>query len=435
MSAGRRVLMAPFGSAGDVHPLVAIALELESRGHETLTLVAPPFVRTVEGAGLSARPLRSEASWDEMLADARDWSPEARDRARAEGLDLRSTWGVRIERLFREALPLARAFDPSVVVGNAVSMHGVLVAEALGRPWVGAPLSPTCWMSDEDLSLRGPHPWAARAPRVVRRMYNRAARARAEPQLDEVMNGLRAEAGLPRRERNFYDVPVSGAATLALFSPAFRPPARDDPPGLEYCGFTWYERSGEHGAAAHALSPELERFLDAGEAPVVVSPGTIRAHANAEIFERSVEACRLIGRRAVLVTGHGHGGRFDGLTDAVRVDYAPYSALLPRGALTVHHGGTGTLAWSLRARRPMVVTPMGLDQFDHGARVERLGVGASLPLARLTPERLARAMERLMGDRRVAERLERIGSVVEREDGAPVAAGHIERVLANGAGG
>jgi rhamnosyltransferase subunit B len=424
-----RVLLVPFGSAGDVHPLVAMGLELERRGLETLTLVAPAFERTVERAGLPTRALRAEDSWDEMVAGAREWSPDARERARRQGHTLENTWGARIGRLFRESRPLAEAFAPGVVVGNAVSMHGVLLAEALGRPWIGASLSPTNWMSADDLPLRGSAGWPRRLPRPLRSAYNAAVRLAVEHSLDPVMNALRAEAGLPPRRRNFYDVPMRGAAALALYSPAFRAPASDDPPGLVTCGFTWFERSGEYGDHAHALAPRLERFLDAGEPPIVVSPGTVRAHANAEIFDLAIAACQRIGRRAVLVTGDGHGGRFDGVANALRVDYAPYSALLHRGALTVHHGGAGTLAWAIRARRPMVVTPMGLDQFDHGARVERLGIGASIPLASLTAGRLAGAMDRLLGDPAARERVERLGAIVEREDGAAVAADHVERVV------
>jgi len=77
-------------------------------------------------------------------------------------------------------------------------------------------------------------------------------------------------------------------------------------------------------------------------------------------------------------------------------DYVPLRALLPQAAALIHHGGIGTTAEALRAGTPQLVVPLAHDQFDNGARVTALGVGASLPAGRLNERRLVRALDDLL---------------------------------------
>lgn len=56
-----------------------------------------------------------------------------------------------------------------------------------------------------------------------------------------------------------------------------------------------------------------------------------------------------------------------------------HSEALPHMALTITHGGHGTVIRSLAAGVPLLVIPMGRDQADNAARVEWLGAGRRLP--------------------------------------------------------
>ena len=73
-------------------------------------------------------------------------------------------------------------------------------------------------------------------------------------------------------------------------------------------------------------------------------------------------------------------------------------ALLPHVAALVHHGGIGTTAEAMRAGRPQLVVPLAHDQFDNAARVEALGVGASLHASRVTSGRMVAALQRVVGN-------------------------------------
>ncbi len=85
-------------------------------------------------------------------------------------------------------------------------------------------------------------------------------------------------------------------------------------------------------------------------------------------------------------------------------DYVPLKALLPHVAALVHHGGIGTTAEALRAGTPQLIVPLAHDQFDNAARVVAMGAGASLHATRVTPARMAKALQKVVGNTRVAAR-------------------------------
>src|SRR5687768_2045927 len=56
----RRIVLTTFGSLGDLHPYVAIALELRSRGHDTVIATSPTYREKLEALGIAFHPLRPD---------------------------------------------------------------------------------------------------------------------------------------------------------------------------------------------------------------------------------------------------------------------------------------------------------------------------------------------------------------------------------------
>jgi sterol 3beta-glucosyltransferase len=106
------------------------------------------------------------------------------------------------------------------------------------------------------------------------------------------------------------------------------------------------------------------------------------SHQDPEATMRLVlEALRMTGRRAVVLSGWG-GLRGADLPGSVFVaDSVPHAWLFPRVAAVVHHGGAGTTAAGIRAGIPSLLIPFHGDQPFWGRRVAELGVGPEpLPL-------------------------------------------------------
>jgi len=145
-------------------------------------------------------------------------------------------------------------------------------------------------------------------------------------------------------------------------------------------------------------------YLDAGEPPIVFTPGTVNQHARA-YFKAAVDGCRLLGRRGMLITKHPEQLPENLPPGVEHFDYVPFSYLLPRSAALVHHAGTGTTALCLAAGIPHVLTPMSFSQPDIAARLERLGVGKSVG-GKPTGRSLAGAISKLLASEEVKRRCE-----------------------------
>ncbi len=135
----------------------------------------------------------------------------------------------------------------------------------------------------------------------------------------------------------------------------------------------------------HPTDPELLRFLDAGEPPIVFTLGSAAVWIADDFYAVSIAAARALGRRALLLAGENAADIRAHAPDGIGVfDYAPHSAVMPRAGVIVHQGGVGTTAQALRAGRPMLVVPFGQDQPDNARRVVGLGVARTIPEGRLS---------------------------------------------------
>src|SRR5256714_7898799 len=63
---GKRIVISTFGSFGDVHPYIAIALELKRRGHRPVIATAEVYREKTDAAGPELHPVRPEMpGWDQ----------------------------------------------------------------------------------------------------------------------------------------------------------------------------------------------------------------------------------------------------------------------------------------------------------------------------------------------------------------------------------
>ena len=53
-----RIILNTFGSFGDIHPYMAIAMELQGRGHAAVVATMEIYREKIEGAGLEFIPVR-----------------------------------------------------------------------------------------------------------------------------------------------------------------------------------------------------------------------------------------------------------------------------------------------------------------------------------------------------------------------------------------
>jgi UDP:flavonoid glycosyltransferase YjiC (YdhE family) len=190
-------------------------------------------------------------------------------------------------------------------------------------------------------------------------------------------------------------------------------------------GYVFYDQE----EAQSGLRPELEVFLQAGEAPIVFTLGSTAVHAPRTFFKQSAEAARILNRRAVFLTGQNPPPSAMS-SKSIAVPYAPFSELFPRAAVVVHQGGSGTTAQALRAGHPTLIMPCGFDQPDNAARVKRIGAGLTVTRESYNARTAAKTLRRLLTNPAYAGNAQKIAGRLQREDGLGIACDAIERLLA-----
>jgi sterol 3beta-glucosyltransferase len=162
----------------------------------------------------------------------------------------------------------------------------------------------------------------------------------------------------------------------------------------------------------------LLEFLQRGSPPVFIGFGSMVSRNPEETTDLVLQAISLTGQRAILQSGWSGLSQRDLPNTVFMVDSIPHSWLFPRVAAVVHHGGAGTTAAGLRAGIPTIVIPFFGDQPFWGQRVAKLGVGTDpIPRKKLTAERLAEAIHRVMNDRAMQQRAANLGAKIQAEDG------------------
>ncbi|MFZ5856331.1 MAG: glycosyltransferase [Chloroflexota bacterium] len=203
-------------------------------------------------------------------------------------------------------------------------------------------------------------------------------------------------------------------ATPLLFavSPTVLPPAREWTNRARVTGYFFLDSPADYQPPA-----ALTRFLEAGTPPVCVTFGSM-IHRDADrIAESILDAIRVTGQRAIILTGWDGWKGNVATDDVLFLESAPHDWLLPRCRAVVHHGGAGTTAAGLRAGIPNIVIPFAGDQMFWGKRVHAIGAGPRpINVKELSAARLTSALAEVEGDA-LRDRARHIGRVIRIEDG------------------
>lgn len=416
-----RLLIVTIGSAGDIHPFIAIGIEMLSRGHQVAILANPHFKARIESAGLSFRPLGTEQDYLAVLHD-----PHLIHARRSPALVIR-TLIADAARPTAEAVALAlREFKPDLVLRHHISFAVRWVCERERVPCAVGVLSPLFWFSRADPGVYRPTLGMYDPPIWLRRRANRLGRYIARLVIDRPLNRIRREMGLPSVRDLLFEECLEGVVNLGLWSPRFRPPAPDDPPNGVICGYCTFDRNP---GTEHAPT-DIERFLDecerASDPPIVVTLGSSVVHHAGNLYHRAANACRRLGRRGLLLTADEDSVR--DLPAGVRAfGYAPYRSVFPHAAAIVHHGGAGTTGAALRAGKPTLVIPFANDEFDNASRARRLGTSETLRPGRVSPRTLTDALQRLLAPSTL-QQAAMLGHAFASENGHSQASNALEAV-------
>jgi len=379
------VLILTAGSAGDVHPFVALGRTLRARGHDVTLIANEMFGDLVRRSDLEFVELGTAEQFQRVIANPDLWHPR-------KGVEV--VLGGEAMAALDQTVNTLRAHrkDGTVLVASTLGFGARIVNEVDGTPLASVHLAPSVFQTMYRMPLYAGLPSLIRAPRWLKRLFWGVADRVTDKLLAPEVNRLRGEAGLAPVSRVMMQWAHSPDLVVGLFPDWFGPAQPDWPPQTRLTGFPLFDESDSRPADS-----ELEAWIAAGDAPIVFTAGSANIVAH-RFFRESVAACERMGRRGLLVTTNRDSVPAALPKTIYWSHYVPFSRVLPRAAAFVSHGGIGSVAQGIAAGVPQLVAAMGFDQFDNASRLMDLGGRAMLPERRYNAKRAASALDALIGD-------------------------------------
>jgi UDP:flavonoid glycosyltransferase YjiC (YdhE family) len=412
-----KIVLCAFGSLGDLHPPLAIGLELKARGHRVVLGTDEVYRDKIEAAGLEFHPVRpflprEDAAFMQRVMDLRSGTE----------FIIRQIFMTTVRETYEDMLRLSQ--DADLLITAELVYPAKLVHQKTGVPWIFYMLAPTSFFSSYDPSVFPAKPFLNYL-KTLGYWPNQAVKVLASWLIKDwgkPLQDLSQEVGFPMTKNPILEEKYSPELNLAMFSRVLAEPQPDWPANTILTGFPFYDRHLDY----QALQPELEEFLAAGSPPIVFTLGSAAVQVAGNFYTESIQAAQALGCRAVLLVGKNSISNLP--ADMIAVDYAPFSELFPQAAAIVHQGGVGTTGQALRSGRPMLVVPWSHDQPDNAARVERLGVGRTMRRDQYVAARVAAEL-RILLQPTFGQRAQEVGQLVQMETGTKTACDAIEQFL------
>ena len=233
----RKILLFPFGSHGDVHPFVGLAVALRSRGHEVTIIVNGYFRELVERVGLDYIEQGSEEEFLEVANNPDLWHP-------IRGFPHLVKHGI--AKVMRDQFNLISEESSQsdiLVISNCLGFGCRIAAEKLGVPLVTVHLQPAVILSAYDPPTF-PNMISGRwVPRWLLRTQFRLAELLVIDRASlPVINPFRAELGLAPTKKvlTWFHSPT---CVLCLFPDWYAPKQPDWPVNSYLTDFPFWDES------------------------------------------------------------------------------------------------------------------------------------------------------------------------------------------------
>jgi MGT family glycosyltransferase len=404
-----RVLAYTSPARGHLTPMMGPLLELKRRGAEVHVRTLAAGVENVRAAGIEAEPIAPAI--EEVAHD----DHEAR---------VQLTSGARSFRTLRrrakhEVPDFEAALDavaPDVVIVDSTTFGAKAVAERAGlRYAVSQPSFIEEAAADGTPFGLGMSPMGGAVGALRNRLSAPLADHFDQHHRLPAVNAGRRAAGLPPLERA---AEFHHRAPLTIYYTAVPLDyERRLPTSVVHVGPSLWD-------------PTADQTVDlpAGEKPLVLVGCSSEFQDDGAIAAAALAGLRDHYRVVVTTAGVDPESLGDP-GDALVARYLPHVPILREAAVAVCHGGMGITQKALAFGVPVCVVPWGRDQLDVAAHVVACGAGTRVGRRRLTPAKLAAAVDEAMTRRAGAARVK---AAFEATGGAATAADRLEALASPG---
>ncbi len=142
----KRIILNTFGSFGDIHPYMAIAMELQRRGHAPVIATMEIYREKIEGAGLEFAPVRPN------IPQPKEQDPELIEKIMEPKTGPRFLTEELVFPAVRDSYEdlLKAVAGADLLVTHPAAPAGPLVGRKTGMPWISTVLAPFSFISAYD---------------------------------------------------------------------------------------------------------------------------------------------------------------------------------------------------------------------------------------------------------------------------------------------
>ena len=407
-----KIVIAAWGTTGDVYPLLALAERLLERGHHVRVCAPSLYEDKILQIGADFYEIGVAFELTEFH-EAIDTVMTMRDPMAPLLLIAKEGILRRGEKWYNDCLEAMKGYDLAICHSIDIPAQEAAIRNEL--PWITATYCPGFIKTPDNAPYPFPN-WSRTFNAIVWKLV----RLRLKYTVDRLFNQFIASVGGEPRASVASDQMYSPHLNLIAASPVICPPVNLSA-NHKFTGI-WHLVEPDY-----VPSPELTDFLNDGPPPIVITFGSMGGSDGAETTEILIDAVKMTNQRAIIQAGWGLLGTQKTISDIYCAAYVPHRWLFPQARCVVHHGGAGTTASVCLAKVPSVVVPHIADQFYWGKRLFALGVAPrSLPRRNLTAKRLAKRIEQVMSTPTMTEKAKTLGTAMENEDGLTTAVNLIE---------
>jgi UDP:flavonoid glycosyltransferase YjiC (YdhE family) len=365
------VILTSFGSSGDINPFLAVGSALKSRGHQVSFISNEFYKAVIEEHGLKFYQVGTKEEYIRTAQSEHMFHPDKAFRFIVRELI------IKYQRDYYYAIENIRT-DKSIVISQSISPGPRIAHEKLSIPLISLNLQPfTFWSVFNPPVFSGFFLPSYLPYKVKKYILEMVDKHYIDKQYAPEINRFLSDLGLPSQQNFFSRWMYSPQLIIGAFPGWFGQPSPDWPRNTRLSGFIMLNNDDE-------LPPPLEQFLEAGEPPLVFTAGSAMQHVES-FFETAIAVTKALNRRAIFITSYS--GQIPHYKEdcCFVCNSVPYQKLFPRVEAVIHHGGIGTIAHVIAAGKPQLVVPFAHDQPDNASRVERLGLGITVPSGKFHP--------------------------------------------------
>jgi MGT family glycosyltransferase len=413
------IVFFPEGAYGPTNNCVGIGDVLRRRGHRIVFVVEESFAGALEAQGFEERLMRLGPPPEQEEEPGQFWKDFIRETAPVFRKPTIEQLGEFIAPTFQALIDGSKYVDdrlteiiddvrPDVIVEDNVVSFPALPAS--GVPWVRIASCNPAEMKDPAVP-----PTFSGYPADDRTGWDefRAEFARTHADMHADFDAFCRDRGAP-------PLPVLEFMHTSPYLNLYLYPDEVDYVRAQPLDSTW------HNLQTSVRTTDAPYELPAGHGPLIyLSLGSLGS-GDVDLMRTLIATLADTPYRFIVSMGPQHD-QLELAENMTGAEFLPQVSILSHVDLVITHGGNNTVTEALRFGRPMILLPLFWDQYDNAQRIHETGFGIRLDTYAHAPEELAQAIERLLADTQLGERLSALSSRLAAAPGTVKAADLIER--------